>query len=104
MRPSWQENCLVADKRHRDVRVGFSKAMANVLESSPGQNSMNRVLLDRYLCPQHFVDTQRVGDVSDDAGYFRFGRETICYGRCSSGFAADSADANLHDALADVSF
>jgi len=37
------------------------------------RNEMNKVLLDRYLCPEHFVDFQLIGQLSDDPGYFRFG-------------------------------
>ena len=63
---------------------------------------MNKVLLDRYLCPEHFVDIQLIGQLSDDAGYFRFGQNTTCYGRSASGFRTGRADATLYDALADV--
>jgi hypothetical protein len=66
------------------------------------RNEMNRVLLDRYLCPEHFVDIQLIGQLSDDPGYFRFGPNTTCYGRSASGFRSDRADATLYDALADV--
>jgi hypothetical protein len=64
-------------------------------------NAMNQVLLDRYLCPEQFVDLQLAGRLSDDAGYFRFGQNT-CYGRSASGCRADRADVTLYDALADV--
>jgi hypothetical protein len=63
---------------------------------------MNKVLLDRYLCPEPFVNIQQVGELSDDAGYFRFGQDTTCYGRSTSGFRANRADASLYDVLPDV--
>ncbi len=66
------------------------------------RNEMNKVLLDRYLCPEHFVDIQLIGQLSDDPGYFRFGPNTTCYGRSASGFRSDRPDATLYDALADV--
>ena len=74
----------------------------SVPNTSLKRNGVNRVLLDRYLCPEHFVDIQLNGQLSDHAGYFSFGPKTICYGRSASGFRADRADATLYDALADV--
>jgi len=69
---------------------------------SSRRNEMNKVLLDRYLCPEHFVDIQLIGQLSDDAGYFRFGHNTTCYGKSASGFRSRRADGTLYDALADV--
>lgn len=66
------------------------------------ENLTNKALLDRYLCPEPFVDMQLVGQLSDEAGYFRFGQNTTCYGRSASGFRVGRADAALYDALADV--
>jgi hypothetical protein len=63
---------------------------------------MNKVLLDRYLCPERLVDLQLIGQLSDDGGYFRFGQNTTCYGKSASGFRTRRADATLYDALADV--
>jgi hypothetical protein len=69
---------------------------------SSRENSMNRALLDRYLCPERFVDLQLIGQLSNDHGYFRFGPNTTCYGRSSSGFRSDRVDHTLYDALSDV--
>ena len=67
------------------------------------KNALNgKALLDRYLCPEHFVDMQLIGQLSDDAGYFRFGQNTTCYGRSASGYRTSRADATLYDALANV--
>lgn len=63
---------------------------------------MNTTLVDYYRCPDGFADVQLRGQVSDDAGYFRFGQNTICYGRSASGFRASRADAVLYDTLRDV--
>lgn len=47
----------------------------------------------RFLHPQH----------TDGApGFFRFGSEGVCYGRCESGPTAESPSAHLYDALAEV--
>ena len=70
---------------------------------SSRRNEMNKVLLDRYLCPERLVDLQLIGQLSDDAGYFRFGQNTTCYGKSASGFRTRRAGATtLYDALADV--
>jgi hypothetical protein len=63
---------------------------------------MNTALVDHYRCPDSFADFELNGQLSDDAGYFRFGQDTICYGRSASGFRASRADGVLYDALRDV--
>jgi hypothetical protein len=63
---------------------------------------MNTALIDHYRCPDGFADVKLKGELSDDAGYFRFGQDTICYGRSASGFRASRADGVLYDALRDV--
>lgn len=63
---------------------------------------MNTALVDHYRCPDGFADFELKGQLSEDTGYFRFGRESICYGRSASGFRASRADGALYDALRDV--
>jgi hypothetical protein len=71
-------------------------------ESLSEPRAANRALLDFYLCPGQFVDIQFAGQLPNDAGYFRFGKDTICYGNSSSGYRASRPDSALYDALADV--
>jgi hypothetical protein len=59
-------------------------------------------LIDYYRCPESFGEFRLKGQLSDDTGYFRFGKDTICYGRSTSGFRASQADAVLYDVLGDV--
>jgi hypothetical protein len=63
---------------------------------------MNTALIDHYRCPDSFADFKLKGQLSDDAGYFRFGQDTVCYGRSAAGFRATRADAVLYDTLRDV--
>ncbi len=63
---------------------------------------MNQAIVEHYRCPEHLVNIQLVGRVSDDPGYFRFGRETICYGNSASGFRSPQVTGPLYDALIDV--
>jgi len=58
--------------------------------------------LDHYRCPETFATFTLSGELSEDSGYFRFGPDTICFGRSSSGFRAGHATDELYDALTDV--
>lgn len=56
------------------------------------------ILADYYRCPANFEGFVPPGELPEERGYFRFGQDTICYGRLSSGPLAkgpaeDSADA-----------
>lgn len=42
------------------------------------------------------------GTSNEEAGFFRFGSDIICYGRCKTGSVAKTARAYLYDALQDV--
>jgi hypothetical protein len=63
---------------------------------------MEQALIDRYRCPESLVKFELIGRLSNDAGYFRFGQDTICYGRSATGFRASRPDGVLYDALKDV--
>ena len=63
---------------------------------------MNSAFLDYYRCPESFGDFTLTGNPSENSGYFQFGPEAICYGRCSGGSLARRATDELHDALRDV--
>ena len=63
---------------------------------------MSSLLVDRYRCPAEFVRSELVGPVSSDAGYFRLGDNTVCYGRSASGYRTLHADALLYDAGCDL--
>src|SRR5947209_16541811 len=65
-------------------------------------NSMNRAIIEYYRCPENLAAFQLAGQVSEDPGYFRFGPETICYGKSSSGFRSKEVIGPLYDSLNDV--
>jgi hypothetical protein len=71
-------------------------------EISYTQASMNRAVVDHYRCPENFADFKLSDRLSDDAGYFRFGPDTICYGQSASGFRSTETDSVLYDAIEDV--
>ncbi len=63
---------------------------------------MTTAVIDRYRCPDNLFDFDLTGPLSFDAGYFRFGRDTLCYGRSSSGYRTGRADSLLYDVSQDV--
>jgi hypothetical protein len=81
-----------------------SHSLNNVPQGSGTHSARltSTVLLDHYRCPDGWADLESASQLSEDAGYFRFGQDTICYGRSASGFRARRADAGLYDALTDV--
>ena len=63
---------------------------------------MNQAIIDYVRCPDDMVDFRLAGDVSEDRGYFRFGPETVCYGKSSSGARSRQVNGALYDTAADV--
>ncbi|TAM83906.1 MAG: hypothetical protein EPN47_03595 [Acidobacteria bacterium] len=60
----------------------------------------NQVIVDHYRCPGEFVRIHVQGNLSEQAGYFKFGSESICYARASAFTPSDDAAQPLYDALA----
>jgi hypothetical protein len=63
---------------------------------------MTRAFFDYYRCPESFVTFASRELSSAERGYFRFGANAVCYGRCSANVAAEDVTSPLHDALEDV--
>jgi hypothetical protein len=57
---------------------------------------------DHYRCPEGFLDFRLSEQMSPDPGYFRFGSETICYGRTLKGAHRAQISSNLCDTLPNV--
>lgn len=60
---------------------------------------MEQALIDRYRCPESFVKFDLIGRLSNEAGYFRFGQDTICCGHSATGFRASRPDGVSYDSL-----
>ena len=74
-------------------------------ESSGGRSThltLEQLLADRYRFASNTLEFTVRGGLSDESGYFRFGRDIICFGRCSGGSVAKSPTRKLHDAMRDV--
>jgi len=63
---------------------------------------MNGAFLDYYRCPERFATLALSGDLSAESGYFRFGPDTICFGRSCSGRLAHSSTDELYDVLQEI--
>jgi hypothetical protein len=63
---------------------------------------MCKALIDRYRCPEQFVRTSLTGSLSAESGFFRFGRDLLCYGRPCGATPAASAGDRLPDLLDEV--
>ncbi|MGH9405270.1 MAG: hypothetical protein ACRD3D_05450 [Terriglobia bacterium] len=63
---------------------------------------MNETFLDFYRCPETFGRFTIAADLGNDSGFFKFGPDVTCFGRCSPGHASASPHNGLHDLLPDV--
>ncbi len=59
---------------------------------------MNQAFLERYRCPEIYADFRVSGEVSASPGFFRFGANTIGYGKLASGAPASNVISPLYDA------
>jgi hypothetical protein len=62
---------------------------------------INHALVEAFRCPNELGSFQLAGELSAAPGYFRFGADTLCYGRCTAQPARD-ADGTLPNLLKDV--
>ena len=67
--------------------------------SEPAMKRTDHVLIDHYRCPEEFVHVGVQEGLSEKAGFFRFGPESVCYGRCSAFPPSFNPEIILNDAL-----
>lgn len=63
---------------------------------------MHSFLAEYFRCAASSVDFQVMSGLSEDAGYFRFGPEIVCYGRSAAGYRSRKSGGPLYDVSADV--
>ena len=63
---------------------------------------MDRLLLDHFRCPAVYVNFDLIGEVVPATGFFRFGRDVVCYGNVCSGSTQEHPSGALPDLLTDV--
>lgn len=78
--------------------------MKDLFSSPAGSSPRNatQLLTEWFGCPNDVADFGLKGELSQDNGFFRFGPNIVCYGRCSSGTPGKSVAEPLHDALEHV--
>ncbi|HKZ02549.1 MAG TPA: hypothetical protein VJ180_09935, partial [Pyrinomonadaceae bacterium] len=59
---------------------------------------MDRTLVEYFRCPDHIAQFEMSGELSTAPGFFKFGGNTICYGRCAAGSPAEHFMQDLLDA------
>jgi hypothetical protein len=57
---------------------------------------IERALTEHYRCPEQFAKMALAGELTGDAGFFRFG-PSVCYGQSAHGTRASRATATLDD-------
>ena len=60
---------------------------------------MSNYLTEYFRCPEHYVSFALEGEPSRRSGFFRFGEDAICFGRCSGGIPAEFTENALWDGL-----
>jgi hypothetical protein len=63
-----------------------------------------QALSDYYRVPEGLLDRVLISDLSGNVGFFRFGPNAICYGRCASGVSPKIENSQLFDASLSVRF
>src|ERR1017187_6364947 len=72
------------------------------LKAVKDQKMLYQPVRDHYRCPEDFLTFDLAGKLSAEQGYFRFGRNAVCYGRSSSGTRVQEFNDSLYDVRADV--
>jgi hypothetical protein len=69
----------------------------------PPSSPLTRNVFEHFRCPENFLDFAANGKISSNAGYFRFGSNTLCYGRrCKSTRDSEVQSSSPYDVLDDV--
>ena len=63
---------------------------------------MIQAISDYYRVPEVLLGRVLISDSSRDVGFFRFGPNAICYGRCASGVSTKIENSLLYDASLNV--
>jgi hypothetical protein len=82
------------------VRLKYQTVSPITLEE---ESSSLKAVRERYRCPEGILDFRVAEHLSSDPGFFQFGQETICYGRCATDNLHAKPDASLPDLLPRVS-
>ena len=65
---------------------------------------MNQTLLEYFRCPGRYARVAAKDGLSENCGFFSFGKEVVGYGRYAGHTPAESPSGTLHDAWEDVDY
>jgi hypothetical protein len=63
---------------------------------------LNQALLERYRCSEQVAEFRLSGSLSRDAGFFKFGANTVCFGQSAAGSRSQSLAETLYDTGGDA--
>ena len=63
---------------------------------------MDKTVVDYFRCPDTLGHFETTSDLSANEGFFSFGNDTICYGRCSGATPARDVGNRLLDLVDEV--
>lgn len=75
--------------------------VARHLSPSGGLAIVSKCLSDYYRCPERYERIALKEPLKEPGGFFRFGEDTICYGKRSGGRTSESFTNSLYDAYPD---
>ena len=103
------ENLLAAYQRAFSKKRAFKQTVLSETTISrqniPGVQDkiqMNECLVEYYRCPESYVRLNLRGPLSERSGYFEFGADTTCYGRCAGHPPSDSPREAIPDVWSDA--
>jgi hypothetical protein len=84
-----------------DLRRLADRTVRDGIDQGVGSRKMQS-LSEYFRCAAGVEAFQVMGGLSEDAGFFRFGAEIVCYGRSAAGYRSRKPDGILYDVSADV--
>lgn len=82
------------------LRATKKKGQAEIEEVK--RDTLDSAFIDYYRCPQSLANFTLTGHPSWGRGFFQFGADATCYGRCSGGAPSERVSGELYDAMTDV--
>jgi hypothetical protein len=69
---------------------------------TPAPSTVASLLTEHFRCDGDLAEFVCPRNLEGENGYFRFGRDVVCYGQCSSGVSASYPSEILHDAASQI--
>src|SRR5579859_4060389 len=84
-----------------NLQISAERAAVDLLQEKnpPNPEPSEQVMIDHFRCPREFVGVSVQGNLSESPGFFKFGPESVCFGRTSAFTPSPEAGRILNDAL-----